>query len=46
MEALIVGGKVCMGKYGRKVFTIIGIQKPLEFIGGGYNPHHPIRTNL
>lgn len=35
MEALIVGGKVCIGKYGRKVFTIIGIQKPLEFIGGG-----------
>lgn len=34
METLNVGYKVCLGKYGRKVFTIIGIQKPLEFIGG------------
>lgn len=35
METLNVGHKVCLGKYGRKVFTIIGIQRPLEFIGGG-----------
>lgn len=35
MEANSIGHKVCLGKYGRKVFTIIGIQKPLEFIGGG-----------
>ena len=35
MEQISVGSKVCMGLYGRKVFTVIGIQNPLEFIGGG-----------
>lgn len=30
-----VGNKVCMGKFGRKVFIVIGIQRPLEFMGGG-----------
>lgn len=34
MEQISVGSKVCMGKFGRKVFTVIGIQNPLEFIGG------------
>lgn len=30
-----IGEKVCVGLTGRKIFKIIGIQKPLPIFGGG-----------